>query len=145
VRQPPGPSDEGAAAVEFALVSMLLFGLLFGIVQYGYGFYQLQIASSVLRDAAREASLGLDDCAAFVGAVRADATANGLDGSALTGVSVHWVDSTGQDVTPTTDDYADVTLTYRTFQIGLVPFPATITRHARMPLETLGTVVTACG
>ena len=40
MRVPARGSDDGAAAVEFALVSVLLFTLFFGIIQYGYFFLQ---------------------------------------------------------------------------------------------------------
>ncbi|MGH3990759.1 MAG: TadE/TadG family type IV pilus assembly protein, partial [Pseudonocardiaceae bacterium] len=48
-------SDSGAAAVEFALVSVLLFTLLFGTVQYGYFFFQATAAEHAAREGAREA------------------------------------------------------------------------------------------
>lgn len=37
-----GRHERGASAVEFTLVSSLLFTLVFGIVQYGMYFWQLQ-------------------------------------------------------------------------------------------------------
>lgn len=52
--------ESGAAAVEFALVSVLLFTLLFGILQYGLYFWSLQTGSSAAKEAARRASVG--DC-----------------------------------------------------------------------------------
>ena len=52
--------DTGAAAVEFALVSVLLFTLLFGILQYGLYFWSLQTGSAAAKEAARRASVG--DC-----------------------------------------------------------------------------------
>ena len=52
--------DSGASAVEFALVSLILFPLLFGILQYGYYFFALQNGNSVAREAARKVSVG--DC-----------------------------------------------------------------------------------
>jgi Flp pilus assembly protein TadG len=58
-------ADDGAAAVEFALVSTLLLTLLFGIVQYGYYFFQSQSATSSAREGARLAAVGYDTCANF--------------------------------------------------------------------------------
>lgn len=52
--------ESGAAAVEFALVSVLLFTLLFGILQYGLYFWSLQTGSAAAKEAARRASVG--DC-----------------------------------------------------------------------------------
>lgn len=54
-------SDAGAAAVEFALVLLLLAMLLFGIVQYGYTFFEyIQVAQSA-REAVRWGALGSAD------------------------------------------------------------------------------------
>jgi Flp pilus assembly protein TadG len=57
----------GAAAVEFAIVSMLLFTLLFGIVQYGFYFYSKQAASAAVREAARQAAVGSLACGTGAG------------------------------------------------------------------------------
>ena len=43
-------SEHGAAAVEFAIIAPLLFMLIFGMLQYGLAFFQVQN----LRSAARE-------------------------------------------------------------------------------------------
>ena len=50
--------DDGAAAVEFALVSILLFLLLFGIIEFGIGFFTQQGAAAAAREAARRAAVG---------------------------------------------------------------------------------------
>ena len=49
----PARPDSGAAAVEFALVSTMLFLLLFGIVQFGLYFNDSLNARSGVREAAR--------------------------------------------------------------------------------------------
>ena len=48
--------------MEFALISMVLMTLLFGILQYGWYFYSAQSASSVARETARRLVVG--DCTA---------------------------------------------------------------------------------
>ena len=53
-------SERGAAAVEFALISMVLMTLMFGILQYGWYFFSTQAATSGTREAARQLSVG--DC-----------------------------------------------------------------------------------
>lgn len=54
-------SDEGASAVEFAIVLPLLAMLLFGIMQYGYTFFEyIQVAQSA-REAVRWGALGSSD------------------------------------------------------------------------------------
>ena len=50
-------SERGASAVEFALVAPMLFGLLFGIVDYGLYFADVVSVQQGLGDAARTATL----------------------------------------------------------------------------------------
>ncbi len=92
-------SDSGAAAVEFALVSVLLFTLLFGTVQYGYFFFQATAAEHAAREGAREAAVGIDDCGAWQTLVTerggaADVTSASAEGGAARGdeiiVRVNW-------------------------------------------------------
>ncbi len=77
----PG-NDAGASAVEFALVLMLLAMLLFGVIQYGYAFFEyIQVAHSA-REAVRWGALGSGDAeirakaAAAAPGLGADATVN---------------------------------------------------------------------
>jgi hypothetical protein len=49
--------QRGAAAVEFAIVAMLLFILLFGLVEFGRLFYVFNTVQEVTRRAAREATV----------------------------------------------------------------------------------------
>lgn len=53
--------QEGAAAVEFAIVSLILILLLTGIVQFGFTFFQYLEIVHAAREGARWASLGLDE------------------------------------------------------------------------------------
>lgn len=53
-------ADRGASAVEFALVMLPLFYLVFGIMQYGWYFYSMQAGASAVGDATRRISVG--DC-----------------------------------------------------------------------------------
>lgn len=46
------PGDEGAAAVEFAIISVILLTLVFGILQYGFTFFQLTSAERTAAEAA---------------------------------------------------------------------------------------------
>jgi Flp pilus assembly protein TadG len=52
--------QDGAAAVEFALVLPVLITLLFGIIQFGWYFFVANSASSSAREAARRVVVG--DC-----------------------------------------------------------------------------------
>lgn len=53
-------SQRGATAVEFALVMLPLFYIVFGIIQYGLYFYSMQTGTSAVSDAVRRLSVG--DC-----------------------------------------------------------------------------------
>jgi Flp pilus assembly protein TadG len=57
--------DRGAAAVEFALVSVLLFTLLFGIIGFGFVLFAQQSALHAAREGARLAAVGVNDCGEF--------------------------------------------------------------------------------
>ena len=50
--------EDGAAAVEFALIVGLLAILLFGILQFGMAFWQMQSLRASVREGARVASVG---------------------------------------------------------------------------------------
>lgn len=74
---------DGAAAVEFALVSVPVIVLLFGLIQYGLYFWAMQGGSDIARDAARLASVGNpSSCSAFRSAVQD--RINGLTGTGST-------------------------------------------------------------
>ncbi len=53
--------QRGAAAVEFAIIAMLLFTLLFGIIEFGRLFYVFNTVQEVTRRAAREAVVSCVD------------------------------------------------------------------------------------
>lgn len=68
--------DDGAAAVEFALVALLFFTLLFGAIQFGYTFFEYISVAHAAREGARWAALGADG---GIVSTRALAAAPGLD------------------------------------------------------------------
>jgi len=63
-------SDIGAAAVEFALVALLLFALIFGIIAFGFALFNQQGAVQAAREAARKASVGVSDTGSCQTALR---------------------------------------------------------------------------
>ena len=124
----PTPGDRGAAAVEFAFVSLLLFALLFGIIQYAYFFFQSQGASATTREAARLAAVGVTDCATFRDAVVSRATANGTT-IATPSTDIKLTISKGEENDPANanaqpGDRAVVVVTWvvQKFGFPLVPF-----------------------
>lgn len=57
-RSSPGRrSQEGAAAVEFALIASFLFMVLFGIIEFGRMFSELEVLNSAAREGARAAAV----------------------------------------------------------------------------------------
>ena len=57
----PDRGEDGAAAVEFALLLPLLVLLLFGIIEFGFAFSTRIQATNAAREAARQAVVGIDD------------------------------------------------------------------------------------
>jgi Flp pilus assembly pilin Flp len=126
-----GDRESGAAAVEFALLLPLLMMFLFGIIQYGYGLFQLQAFNSSLGDATQVAADGITDCGLFPGVLQNLADGNGLDGADVSNIQVHWLTAAGgASALPDAGGQVQVTATFTPFKIGLpfVPFPDTITR-----------------
>lgn len=70
--------ETGASAVEFALVSAVLFMLVFGIIQFGIAYYRLQGLQAAAREGARVASIGGTQMDA---ATRARQSQNGFVGT----------------------------------------------------------------
>jgi Flp pilus assembly protein TadG len=59
-KSPSLAREDGAAAVEFALLAPLLVLLLFGLIEYGVAFWQVQNLRAATREAARVAAVGGD-------------------------------------------------------------------------------------
>ena len=100
-----GNKDEGASAVEFALVSFVLVLLLFGIIQFGYLFFQWLEVTHAAREGVRWAALGRP---APEVVLKAQEAAPGLNwvGNGTVTVAPAAVRTPGNPVT--------VTVTYRT-------------------------------
>lgn len=127
-----GRADDGAAAVEFALVCLPLFALLFGIIQYGFVFYQLQGAGVVVQQAAGWAAEGIDDCTAWEDRTLARAGANGVGANLSPQVSADFT------TPPVGRSYVTVTLEFTPLRlVPLVPMPSTIVRSAQADVENL--------
>lgn len=112
--------DEGAAALEFALVAPILFSLLFMIFGAGWGLWEYQAARAAAREAARLASLGIPDQTAYQKSVVCLGERNGMQPGSLVQIDLtfHRVDTGGTitQLTSTTPavvgDYVQARLTY---------------------------------
>lgn len=105
-------SQEGAAAVEFALIASFLFMTLFGIIEFGRIFSELEVLNSAAREGARAAAVrGTGDEVAD--AVEAAAQPYELDGSP-TADKVCDDSTSGESVTVAWDQNFEIS-------VGLLP------------------------
>jgi Flp pilus assembly protein TadG len=81
-------SDTGAAAVEFALVALILFALIFGIISFGFALFNQQGAVQAAREAARKASVGVSDDNSCKTALRYGRQAVGAAKSSFLGMTL---------------------------------------------------------
>lgn len=130
-----GARDQrGAAAVEFALVSVILLTLLIGIIQFSIWFWGYQAGSHAAREAARYAAVEPceDGPIESRGAERVDelAPASGDDAT---------VDVTRD---PSADykvgDEITVSVSFPIMNIGVIPgFPSTVSKSATSRIENV--------
>jgi Flp pilus assembly protein TadG len=119
------PRDEGAAAVEFAIVAPLLFIFLFWTFEFAWGMWELQAGQSSAREVARSAALGITGTQTdFVKNSACLVSRNGTNAGQLTSLAVAFsADPAGKLPLSTTGGYVTVTLTYRSTLAGLLPTP----------------------
>lgn len=155
-RAPAG--DEGAAALEFALVSMLLISLLFLIFGTAWALWEYQAARATAREAARLASLGIPDASAWKRGVLCIGERNGLARGATSQLTLTFyadatkVGNATMAAPATTGGYVDVQLAYVSAVRGVPFFSELFTAHpggvltsssvARVEQVSLGGVTT---
>jgi Flp pilus assembly pilin Flp len=126
--------EDGAAAVEFALLLPLLVLLLFGLIQFGIAFNTKIQATNAAREGARMAVVGIDDWAnvgggvTFWDAVRQDAGLGDIDNCVL-----NTTDVVGGTLTVTFDYPLDLVIPF----IPDSPSWQTGTATATMRIEQL--------
>lgn len=115
---------DGAAAVEFAIVSTLLFTLLFGMLQYGLYFWSLQSGAHAAREAARQAAVGALDCSEFRTAVLDNA--QGEINGTVVATREYYTDSTlaAAAGSPEVGNAVKITVSFDSLDLGfpLLPF-----------------------
>lgn len=110
--------QDGAVAVEFALIAPILILILAGVIQFGIVYSQYQVLQGAAREGARCASVqaaGFADCSVRE---RIESAALGYD---LTGTPVVSVEGGGTACTTTTVG-RNVTVSWeQTFELGALP------------------------
>jgi Flp pilus assembly protein TadG len=121
--------ERGAAAVEFALVSLVFFTLMFGILQFGMWFWAWQQSGHAAREASRFAAV-YPSCTSGI----TDKGEEALEGAPVTSSSV-----TPSGAAPTqVGDPITVTVTAQTIDIGFFDFfTPGITKAATSRVENI--------
>lgn len=146
--------DRGAAAVEFALVSVLLFTLLFGIIQYGFLFFQYQAAAATVHDAARKlvtgptattfvSGIGQSGCPPFFADLKALGQQNGLPANTLKSAAIT-VESAGPPIQRGSLVKLTLTIEPTPFHVPFVPMPADLDVSAVGTVEAVGAITDPC-
>lgn len=96
--------EEGASAVEFALIAPLLFMLVFGIIYFGIAFLRMQTLRSSVREGGRAAAVGAPTVAAIQAKVQ-DASLGSIPdaGDVVVSRLCDGEESVGEDVTVSYD------------------------------------------
>jgi Flp pilus assembly protein TadG len=124
--------EDGASVVEFALISLVLFTIIFGGIQYGYHYWSLSTASASARELARELAVGNDAAAC----VRVASERAGMPATGAVTVTVQYLDASGTSlgtatytngvlgtaaVAPAVGSRVSVTVSYPS--LGALPVP----------------------
>jgi Flp pilus assembly protein TadG len=119
--------ERGASAVEFALIMIPFFVLIFGLIQYGWYFYVASNTSGAVSTVARKMEVG--DC---WGSGAALAYAKNQSGQ-ITGLTK----SPSQDTSPTAGTSFTVTVTAGANILGFLPMPSNgvVTRTVSAQVE----------
>lgn len=130
-RRDPRTGETGAVAVEFALIAMLLFTLLFGILQFGLWFWCWQTGAHAAREAARFAAVEPCDDAGIAGKASA-----ALEGAPVTGGEPEISVETPADVR--VGDEITVSVHFTTVDLGFFPgFDGIVDKSATSRVENV--------
>jgi hypothetical protein len=133
----------------------LLTLFLLGIIQYGFGLFQLQSFTSSLTGAATLAGTGVESCAQLDTRLRSlvDGAGAALDADDVgDDIRLEWLAPSGSTLTtsgaPERLQFAKVTASFKPFRIGapLIPFPEEITRSSTVQVQNiLASTLRGCG
>lgn len=130
-RRKRGRGDSGAALVEMAIVSLFLFAIVFGIIDFGWAFMKNIDVRHGAREVGRLAAVNFDDGTVpgtTQGQRIVNAACDRMDGDSSTTVVLDVSDATKVEVT--------VTQTFDTLTGFYDPFlPNTLTSNVSMRME----------
>jgi len=142
--------DDGAAAVEFALVVPLLLLVVFGIVAFGLLLFAQISATHAAREGARLAAVGVNDCDDW--RTEVDDRAGGADTTQITlalsnsdgDAAIDPGDTATVNITFATNDSANAALNAAVNIVSIVPgsgflMPDTLNAEAESRVERVGT------
>jgi Flp pilus assembly protein TadG len=115
--------EDGAAAVEFALIVGLLAILIFGLLEYGLAFWQVQNLRAAAREGARVAAVGGDNTDVHTAIEDASVGAFAA-GSQFTRDRICDEDTTGEAVTITIDNDSLPGSVQEAFSVNIPFIPA---------------------
>jgi Flp pilus assembly protein TadG len=123
----------GTAAVEFALVLPLFVVILFGVIEYGWVFYQTFSVASAVRDGLRTGATVPMTASPDSLATALQSTKDRLAGVGITPSAVT-LNAQYKDVWPSKTLWLSATMPYKPL-LGFVPVPTDISYEMRMILE----------
>jgi Flp pilus assembly protein TadG len=130
-----GCRDDGASAVEFAIISFALILLLTGIIQFGYTFFQYLEIVHAAREGTRWASLGLEP-----GNVSDPDTVRGRVSASAPGLAPGLADSQIQINEVTVDGQPAVTVSVEYQSPIFVPLIGEVVGGTGLPLKSAATL-----
>lgn len=121
--------QRGAVAVEFGILAVLLFTLLFGIIQFGLWFWSWQTGAHAAREAARVAAVQPCDNADIT-----SAASTAMEGAPATGTAISVDRPAGVKV----GDEITIHLTFTTADLGFFPgFDGFVEKSATSRVENV--------
>lgn len=121
--------QRGAVAVEFGILALLLFTLLFGIIQFGLWFWSWQTGAHAAREAARVAAVQPCDDADIT-----SAATDAMVGAPATGTSI----SVTRPAAVRVGDEITIHLTFTTADLGFFPgFDGLVEKSATSRVENV--------
>jgi Flp pilus assembly protein TadG len=122
--------EEGAAAVEFALIVGLLAILVFGLLEYGLAFWQVQNLRAAAREGARVAAVRGDETA--IKSAMEEASVGSLSGGwDIQPFTLCTADTRGQEITITIDNTTLSGSVQEAFRVN-IPFIPLITLNPEL-------------